>query len=32
VFLTWVVVRTLMEDRSAPVGELVAVAGGTGNP
>jgi hypothetical protein len=32
VFLTWVVVRTLMEDRSAPVGELAAVAGGAGNP
>ena len=30
VFLTWVVVRTLMEDRSSPVGELAAVGDGAG--
>jgi hypothetical protein len=32
VFLAWAVVRTLMEDRSPPVGEFVAVAGDAGNP
>jgi hypothetical protein len=32
VFLTWAVVRTLMEHRSASVGELAVVADGVGNP
>jgi hypothetical protein len=32
VFLTWAVVRTLMEYRSPPVVELAAVADGAGNP
>jgi hypothetical protein len=32
VLLTWVVVRTLREDRNAPVGELAPVPGGAGNP
>jgi len=31
VFLTWVVVRTLKENRIAPVGELATVADSLGN-
>jgi hypothetical protein len=32
VFLTWAVVRTLMEYRSRAIGELATVADNAGNP